>query len=422
MEYAKIGLLLAKVETTFGTDAAPTSAANNIPIARGLVPVEPDGTPITRELLDGGFARVAGPNTLLTMTFKVRFELRGNRTNGTAADISAGLIANVLDFDPLLRACDLPATYVAESGAGVRDGMVIYQPVVPTSEGTSLTIWAYTPQKLYKAVGCKGTIDNIAFTAGGICFVDATFMGAFSSISDASPLPTDAVWPALVPPLWAVRPAWSAQAVTLDGTGNTVTLTAHGLFNGDRFKLGGTLPAELALNTWYYVKARTANTLQIAATLNGAAIDFTGAGSGVTLTSAGGILWDGWSTPVIQAVNIKLGQVLTTREDGNTLSGLKGHIITDRVSTGDLKLESSPEATHPIWADYQSGRVKYLRLNLGSPAAAGTGNRVAIEALTRLTKVTYEDMSGKRMQNCQFDLVQSAPGIADGSEFKLIVQ
>lgn len=424
MEYAKIGCFIAKVESTFGTDAAPTTLANNIPIARGLVPVEPDGTPVVREILDGGWAKVAGLTTMKTMTFKVRIELRGNRTDGTTADISSGSISNVLDYDPLLRACDLAATYVA--AGGTRDGMVIYQPSIPTDAGVSLTIWAYSPQKLYKAVGCKGTIDNIVFGAGQICYVDMTFMGQFSSISDNTPLPTDMVWPSTVPPIWAVAQVMNGTSVTFGYPPGTAALAATaGNYKGDRIKLGGTPPAEFTAGTWYYVSGNIASTgaaIHLAATLNGTSIQQGSAGTSVTATSAGGFWLDGWTDALVNNANIKLGQVLTPREDANSSSGLKGHVITGRESTGDFTIESVPEATHPLWADWSAGTVKTLRMNLGAVYPAGSGNRIAIEAKIRLGAMKYQDQSGKRMMNVPFNLAVSSPGDASGSDFKLIVQ
>lgn len=419
-EYAKIGLFLAKVETTFGVDAAPTSAANNIPIARGLVPVEPDGTPIVREILDGGYAKVAGLTVMKTMTFKVRIELRGNRTNGVATDISSGSISNVLDYDPLLRACDLAATYTAEGE--VRTGFVTYQPSIPTDAGVSLTIYAYSPAKLYKAVGCKGTIDNIVFGAGQICYVDMTFMGQFSSISDSSPLPTDAVFPSTVPPIWAVAQQYSGQAVTASAVTNRITLAGHNLYNTDRVKFGGTPPTPLSGSVWYYVADRDTDDFALSLTPTGSLIDLSDAGVGVTLTSSPGFWLDGWVSALINSCNIKLGQVVVPREDGNSASGLKGHIITGRESTGDFTIESVPEATHPLWADWDAGTVKTLRLNLGKTWASGSGNRIAIEATIRLGAMRYQDLSGKRMMNVPFFLANSSPGDASGGDFKLIFQ
>ena len=61
-----------------------------------------------------------------------------------------------------------------------------------------------------------------------------------------------------------------------------VTLTGHGLQNGDRVRLftTGALPTGLSVNTDYYVKSATTNTFRLAATPGGADINTSGSQSG----------------------------------------------------------------------------------------------------------------------------------------------
>jgi hypothetical protein len=78
----------------------------------------------------------------------------------------------------------------------------------------------------------------------------------------------------------SVKPTFLPAAV--DVTGNTIALPDHGLVTNDKFQLtsGGTLPAGLALSTDYFAKVVDKDTLQLAAALDGDAIDLTDAGSG----------------------------------------------------------------------------------------------------------------------------------------------
>lgn len=70
--------------------------------------------------------------------------------------------------------------------------------------------------------------------------------------------------------------------VTLVAAGDLVQQTAHGRTNGQRVRFGGTLTGTgLSLNTTYFVVNANANDHQVSATSGGAAIDITGAGSGV---------------------------------------------------------------------------------------------------------------------------------------------
>lgn len=424
MEYSKIGFFLAKVETTYGTDATP-DATNNIAIARGLIPVEPDGTPIYREILDGGYAKVAGLTSMRTVTFKVRVELRGNRTDGTATDISSGSIGNVLDYDPLLRACDLAATYVAETAGSARDGLVYYQPAIPADEGVSLTIKAYSAKKLYIGVGCKGTIDNITFAAGQIAVMDITFTGRLlANPADASP-PAPTNWLSTVPPIWAVAAPFTAQSASANATTNAFTQASHNLYQRERIKFGGTVPpAPLAATALYYVVRTDANTFKVRSTIDGTDIDLTDTGTAPTFSIPGAFALDTWFSPVVSSCSFKPGQILAPREDANVSGGIKGHIITGRETSGEFMVESETEAAAALWADWSAGTVKSLRVNCGVNANSGAdrGNRVCVDAKIRYGTPKYQEASGKRMMQVPFTCALATPGDATGSEFRLIVQ
>lgn len=85
--------------------------------------------------------------------------------------------------------------------------------------------------------------------------------------------------------------SWSTKSVTSVDTGaNTLTSTAHGLTNGQPVTVsssGGSIPIPLKDATVYYVVGADTNTVQLAATQGGSAIDITGAGSGtITLVNA----------------------------------------------------------------------------------------------------------------------------------------
>lgn len=71
--------------------------------------------------------------------------------------------------------------------------------------------------------------------------------------------------------------------VTATAADNLLTKAAHGFAAGTRvrFTTADTLPAGLALATTYYVINPTLNTFQVSATLAGAAVDITDAGTGV---------------------------------------------------------------------------------------------------------------------------------------------
>jgi len=76
----------------------------------------------------------------------------------------------------------------------------------------------------------------------------------------------------------------NVKTITLDNTTDVVNLTSHGLLSRHRIKfISGTLPAELSLNTYYYLvdSTVTADTFQITSTYGGLAIDFSTNGSNI---------------------------------------------------------------------------------------------------------------------------------------------
>jgi hypothetical protein len=92
-------------------------------------------------------------------------------------------------------------------------------------------------------------------------------------------------------------------AFTADAASDLLTTVGHGLAAGDpvRFTTTGALPAGLALATTYYVMAGglTADAFKVSATLGGAAVDITDAGTGTHswqfyLTPAEQYQFDAW--------------------------------------------------------------------------------------------------------------------------------
>ena len=420
MERSKPGLLLAKIEGTYGTDPVPTAGSNVIGAWRGTVSFDISGESIQRAILDPAYNRVIGYQSMKQCAISFRTELRGNRVSAASNDIAKGSSSFAVEIDPLLRSCDLTATYVAESGSGTRDGYVYYRPVLPTTEfGSSVTFYLYSEGKLYKATGCKGDVSAV-LEAGKLCFLDWKFSGFYNVPTDNTPIPTG-TFLATAPPLLE-RPATVLSAVTVVATSSSgllFTYTAHGLFNGDRVKFDGTTrPTGIASGTYYYVVNVTANTFKVAATLGGSAIAYTDAGVAVTMTTLRSLLAGTMIAPVFQTLNFKLGNVVSMRADGNSSNGIKGWCITDRVSSADVDTESELEATDPRWTDWATPTLRNLRLNLGT----ATGNRFALDCTTQLTKVTYGERNGIRTQSQQLDIVNANVGDTPGAALALIFQ
>jgi len=199
MERTNFGMVLAKIEAVYSTDSVPTAQANLIAIRRSGLSFSPKFSHLTREILDGSLSKLTGKNVPEEVDFTLEVEMRGNRTDGVAPDISSGKVANILEIDPLLQACDLAPTYTSETGAGLRDGYVVYKPTVPSDEGKSVTIYFYTGAKLHKLTGCKGNLKG-SMPAGQFGVFTFEMKGIYNNAEDAA-IPANPTWLATKPPL-----------------------------------------------------------------------------------------------------------------------------------------------------------------------------------------------------------------------------
>lgn len=133
--------ILAKIETTQGTDAAPTGAADALLVTEASFDIAYNN--VDRTLIRGFFGageQLAGTR-FVDMSFSV--ELSGSGTAGTAPA-----------WGRLLRACSMAETVTAGS-------RVEYNPVSTGQQ--SLTIYYHDDGVLHKALGCMG---NVAFAMG----------------------------------------------------------------------------------------------------------------------------------------------------------------------------------------------------------------------------------------------------------------
>ncbi len=226
MERTKKGLCLAKLESAYAVEATPTAGLDILPVVNSQWQWGPEYDAIQRMILDGGLRTVAGDNALPRVSFSFQMELRGNRTNGSSPDISAGSSTYALEMDDLLQACDMNPTYVAESTGGARDGYVVYKPAAPVDEGKGCTFFLYTEKKLHKVVGAKGSL-KLTLEAGKYCYLHFEFKGLYNTVPTDSSIPSPTFLDTR-PPLWVnggtTYDAWSGGVVSkidLD-LGNTV--------------------------------------------------------------------------------------------------------------------------------------------------------------------------------------------------------
>lgn len=171
--YIRNTALLAKIETTEGTDAVPTGAANALLISN--VTVNPlNAQNIDRALIRpyfGASEQLVG-NAYVTIDFTV--ELAGSGTAGTAAP-----------WGELLRACGF-----AESGSVTYKA---YAPDTPSAQ-KSATLYYYDDGVLHKLLGAKGSM-KLGMGIGERPELQFSFTGKDGGVSAvANPTATLTAW------------------------------------------------------------------------------------------------------------------------------------------------------------------------------------------------------------------------------------
>jgi hypothetical protein len=162
-------LLLAKAETTYGTDSTPTGTANAI-LVRNLeiTPIQADA--VERELIRGymGNYEVLLANQRVEVTFDV--EMAASGTAGTAPK-----------WGPIMKACGNSETVVANTS-------VTYAPI--SSTFPSVVLYYYTDGVRHKVTGARGSF-SINAEVGQIPTISFSMVGIYNAPDDnANPTPT----------------------------------------------------------------------------------------------------------------------------------------------------------------------------------------------------------------------------------------
>jgi len=136
--YIRNTTVLAKIETTYGTDAVPTGAANAILVSD--VSINPIADNVSRDLI----RPYMGASEELIGNKHIEIDMTVELQNGGAAGTAPA-------WGPLLRACGF-----AEA-ALLTPSRVEYTPISTAME--SVSIYYYLDGVLYKALGARGTVD-----------------------------------------------------------------------------------------------------------------------------------------------------------------------------------------------------------------------------------------------------------------------
>ena len=206
--YWRNKVLLAKVETVYGTDSAPTGAANAI-LATDVRIMPMEGQDVSREL-DSRPWMGASDTIPVGLHAKISFksEVKGSGAAGTAPAIG-----------PLLRACAMAE--VVSAGVSVTYSKV-------TSNHASATIWLNIDGTLFALTGARGTAVY-RVNASGIAYMEFEFWGLFvQPAAAAMPTPTYGVQLTQMP-----QAASSANTPTFTVGGVTLVLRSFALDFGN---------------------------------------------------------------------------------------------------------------------------------------------------------------------------------------------
>lgn len=163
--YIRNTAILAKIESTYGTDAAPTEAANALLVSNvSINPLNAQNVP--RDLIRpylGGSEQLVGA-AYVEMSFDV--ELAGSGMAGTPPA-----------YGPLLRACG----FAEVATAGIRTE---YNLVTPVAD--SVSIYYFSDGVKHVARGCRGDV-SIKMSSKARPVLSFKFQGLDGGISAATP-------------------------------------------------------------------------------------------------------------------------------------------------------------------------------------------------------------------------------------------
>lgn len=191
----KRSIVLAKVETTYGTDSVPTGAANAI-MVRNLRPVPLQSKQVSRDVVRAFYGNSEQLPTSEYSTIEFEVEMAGSGAAGTAPK-----------WGPLMQACGMSETVSA--GVDVK-----YQPVSTGFKGLSIRF--NLDGRRHSMIGARGSM-SIRMAIDQIPVFVFTFTGLYVAPTDAAEASVSYT-------------GWQVPAVVTNA--NTTGLSFHGYAGG----------------------------------------------------------------------------------------------------------------------------------------------------------------------------------------------
>jgi len=158
--------LIAKIESTYGTDPSPVGGSDAIQVTNlEVTPIESDNVQAAayQGFIGNSTRGTLVANKRVSVTFDV--ELAGSGTAGTAPA-----------FGPLLKSCGLSETIVSSTS-------VTYAGV--SSSFDSATIYCFYDGTRHKITGARGSV-SFNFTAGQFAVASFNFIGIYNAPDDTA--------------------------------------------------------------------------------------------------------------------------------------------------------------------------------------------------------------------------------------------
>jgi hypothetical protein len=366
-------VLLAKIETTYNVDVAPTAADNAIlaeALAWSNTGLKMNERPALRANI-GTLKQLYGGSM---MGLSITCEIKGSGSAGTAPEIG-----------PLLRACGCSETIVGATS-------VTYKPA--SSGHESVTLYLYQDGTRLKLTGCKGNAE-FSFSAGGKPMVTFNMVGHTYERGTAQ-----------------------------SATGTTIVLaTTHAatddIYNGQRIKIiQGTGKGQERTITDYTGSTKTAtvatwtvnpDSTSVYAIENGPA-DVAIASPTYDSTVPAPVIGLGFSvasySAVIESLMLNLNNTLTHPGDVNSPDGYSSVYITKRDPGGSINPEHQLIATHDFIDKFRKGTA----MALTTGAIGGTAGNILTVTMPAISyrEAAPGDREGVRTMEMSYGAAESS--------------
>ncbi len=374
MKLTRRTVILAKLETTYGVDAAPTGA--NAILCNSAVDVKPQGEVLKRDVLRDTLSPSGHVIGAKTIDFEFPVELKGGGL--------VTLVVQAPEYDPLLQSCGMAKKTVVElTLSTIPSGLVAGSTVTDDTSSATGTV-VYIMGLVVGLVNVTGGVfasgHKINTNAATISAAPATVL-TYAPVSDPALVASCTVCfhkDGVLHKALGCRGSFDLNAPS--GKYGTLKFTMHGL--------------------WADPVDQAAPSPQVSALVPPVCV-----GMGLAI---------GAYTPVgISALSLNLAAEVAKRVDLNSSDGVTGMVIKGRNPTGSLDPEVDTLANFNPWTAWKSAATASISGRIGQ----NSGNSVVLLVpKAQYSEIKYGDRDGVALYTLGFACTIDA----GDDEFRLI--